>query len=432
MVPRQIAWSSCARAAAFGRLRGITLPGLCAFIIALVAMPPSAQATTWTVEWHDPGQDLVGAAVRSAGAGDTVLVGPGTYYEHISVSQSVTIIGRDGPFQTILDGSRSWPGGQGKVLDCVDNLMNPVLRFEGMTIQHGIGSGQYCAGGGVRVATWGAAGSATFRECRLVENENLDPQGLGGAVFAVIPQITFEECYFSGNTVAYSGGLMYLMDSSVRFEGCEINLAEGAYQVEMINCSSFAMVQCTVQNGANGGGYFLSYGADRFDIEDNTFISRGANMACSISASGVIRFVRNRLWTDQAFPDFLVIFDGTSTVQDNAFIRVPTVVAGTLDLARNMFFEGRIEVYRSGAATCNVTWPNPLVVVEGPITLQDNVVADPLLCHASEPDFTVAETSPCTAAHSPPGCGVIGSAVVGCQITPIERATWGRIKAAFR
>jgi hypothetical protein len=264
------------------------------------------------------------------------------------------IIGRDGPFQTILDASRSWTGAEGSVLDSSGDPTALVLRVEGVTIQHGTGAGSCHEGGGVRIATYHVGDSATFGECRFVDNRIPEQDGRGGAIYALSPDITFENCFFSGNTVAYAGGLVFLLNASVRFEGCGINLDEGAYQIEMNDCSSLTMIRSTVQNGPNGGGYFLSYGADRFDLEDNTFVSTGAK-----------------------------------------------------------------------------TWLDPLVVTEGLINLQDNVVADPLLCHESEPNFTVAETSPCTAEHSPAGCGVIGSAEIGSNITPVERMSWGRIKSTF-
>jgi hypothetical protein len=50
------------------------------------------------------------AGVDSAIAGDTVLVGPGTYYldGRISVKDGITLISEEGPLETILDASSEW------------------------------------------------------------------------------------------------------------------------------------------------------------------------------------------------------------------------------------------------------------------------------------------------------------------------------------
>ena len=48
-----------------------------------------------------------------------------------------------------------------------------------------------------------------------------------------------------------------------------------------------------------------------------------------------------------------------------------------------------------------------------------NISEDPLFCDALEGDYRLRLDSPCTAANSPEGCGLIGALPVGCGITNV-------------
>ena len=61
--------------------------------------------------------------------------------------------------------------------------------------------------------------------------------------------------------------------------------------------------------------------------------------------------------------------------------------------------------------------------------VEANIYEDPQFCDAPFGDYTVHENSPCNgAAHDG---SVIGAFPVGCYV-PVQRASWGRIKAQFR
>src|SRR5262245_49399637 len=78
------------------------------------------------------------AGVDSGGMGDTVLVGPGTYYENIdSLQGGVVLISEFGPESTIIDGNQ-----QGSVIHVTDDA-----EIKGFTIQNGLNN----LGGGVRI-----------------------------------------------------------------------------------------------------------------------------------------------------------------------------------------------------------------------------------------------------------------------------------------
>jgi len=62
-----------------------------------------------------------------------------------------------------------------------------------------------------------------------------------------------------------------------------------------------------------------------------------------------------------------------------------------------------------------------------------NFSADPLFCGNLNPEepYALRQESPCAAANSP-GCGLIGAWDVGCGWTPVQRTSWGAVKAMFR
>jgi hypothetical protein len=63
-----------------------------------------------------------------------------------------------------------------------------------------------------------------------------------------------------------------------------------------------------------------------------------------------------------------------------------------------------------------------------------NVIADPLFC-AVDPialrDVRIRSDSPAAPRNSA-GCGLIGSAEMGCEAVAVEKTTWGRLKELFR
>ena len=83
--------------------RSLSLILLCGLQAAAILLSPrQGFAKTWSVDEGGSIQD----AINSAVAGDTVLVSPGTYSDPIDfLGKSLTVLGKDGPQQTILDGT---------------------------------------------------------------------------------------------------------------------------------------------------------------------------------------------------------------------------------------------------------------------------------------------------------------------------------------
>jgi len=63
------------------------------------------RATTWTVDDDGPANfSTIQEAVDAANSGDTIQVKAGTYYEHVAINKSLTLVGEDSA-TTIIDGS---------------------------------------------------------------------------------------------------------------------------------------------------------------------------------------------------------------------------------------------------------------------------------------------------------------------------------------
>jgi hypothetical protein len=59
-----------------------------------------------------------------------------------------------------------------------------------------------------------------------------------------------------------------------------------------------------------------------------------------------------------------------------------------------------------------------------------NLSIDPLFCDLLRGDYSLSTGSPCSADHSPLGCGLIGALGVVCM-DPVLPSTWGNIKGHF-
>jgi parallel beta-helix repeat protein len=63
-----------------------------------------ASPRTWTVDDNGPADfDNIQEAINNASSGDTIFVHVGTYYEHVVINKTITLVGEDSNF-TIIDG----------------------------------------------------------------------------------------------------------------------------------------------------------------------------------------------------------------------------------------------------------------------------------------------------------------------------------------
>jgi parallel beta-helix repeat protein len=91
---------------------------------------PAVGGAVWTVDDHGLGIRLIQQAIDLASSGDTIMVRSGTYYEHLVVDKSLSIIGED-QNTTIVDGGGNWT---------IVEIFADNVTVRGFTLQHaGVG-----------------------------------------------------------------------------------------------------------------------------------------------------------------------------------------------------------------------------------------------------------------------------------------------------
>ena len=143
--------------------------------------------------------ESIQAAIDVAGAGDEIIVAPGTYSETIDfLGKAIWLRSSGGPLATIIDGS----GIGGSVVQCV-NGEGPDTILEGFTIT----GGNADTGGGMR----NVGSSPTVRQCIFTGNTASDR---GGGMYNRAGAPTIVSSVFSQNSSGEMGGGMFNFDEA--------------------------------------------------------------------------------------------------------------------------------------------------------------------------------------------------------------------------
>jgi hypothetical protein len=224
-------------------------------LLSLSLMPAATLADTWSV----PSDECltIQAGIDSAGAGDTVLVAWGTYYEHdITVKSGICLRSETGnPGCATIDAAD-----MGRVMEC-DSVDN-TTTIQGFTIMHG-NSG--LDGGGQAVHCHHS--SPELVNCILSENSEYGP----AMVCADHSSPVITNCAFLRNpaTVIYC-----TFGSSPSLTGCTFsgNMGEGLYCTWL--CLP-TLVNCTFFGNLGQFGNAMFCGDDSPPTIQNTIIAFG-------------------------------------------------------------------------------------------------------------------------------------------------------------
>ncbi len=195
------------QASARARAHASLLLGL--FLLALAAASGVASARTLVVRPGATGNRAIQTAMDLAHHGDTVLVEPGDYPEHVQLRSGVTLRSREGAGATRLVGD-----GHSSIL-LVQNA-DSLTRIEGLTFTGGGMSrmnfhrSEY-AGGGAVLARQAAL---RIRDCSFKANILETGRGRGGALALFNCPAVIERNEFSDN-YADAGGAIYALDCSL-------------------------------------------------------------------------------------------------------------------------------------------------------------------------------------------------------------------------
>jgi len=441
-------------------------------VLALLALPALAAATTWHVTF-DPVQpeDRVGAIAAQAASGDSILIDPGTYYEHIPLEgKSLTFIGLGGAGVTILDGSRDLPGREGSIIYTLTGAAED-LTVEGLTLRGGTGTpwseSVYDVIGGGAISWWEERPTGTAKlllvDCVFEHNSTGDPDELlavgGGALFAYrLGDIRLERCSFSDNASAVAGGDICLHGQTASVVQCAFHIAhrswDGGSSIELTD-GSLTILGCTFESDMILDGWWPAIWAtpSRIEILDSQFIDRGTPLATGVflgfygggSPRQEVVIARNLFWNacapDSAAPASVDIAmpNGAYEIRENTFVGCGVDIqtnsgAPEMVFERNIVAGGEAKFFMppGGDVRCCDFWRTTVVDYIGNLTLSDNISTDPLFCDEQAGDLRIAFQSPCAPENSPGGCGRIGALDPACDLTPARRMSWGSIKAVFR
>ena len=317
----------------------------------LVLLSSPAAATVIHVPADFP---TIQAALNAATSGDQVLVEPGTYVEHLvlgSAQNGVSLTSSGGPDVTIIDGGRV-----ATVITC--SGVGAGTRIEGFTIRNGGQDPPYQVAGGI----WLQLSSPVITGNKIRDNFAAAAAGIyvNGSSS---PEITNNE--FRNNVARYGsgGGIYYDNFAGGHLTG---NTFEGNYA------------------DAYGGGVTIWSGSTP-TVRNNTIVGNSA----VLDGSGV--YV-----TRNSHPD----------CQQNI-------------VASHLTHHGVVvgDLLSTVTLSCNDVYgnqPSNYFGLADPTGSNGNISADPLFCDAGALDFHLNTASPCAAAQSPSGCGLIGALDVGC------------------
>jgi hypothetical protein len=216
----------------------------------------------------------IGKGITSVNPNGTVNVADGTYYERLTISKNVNLVGQSQE-NTILDGNNT-----GRPIT-IDTGVNVNISL--FTIQNGKATGSYAYGGGIL-----NSGNLTLDNC-TVKNNKVNPtiSSYGGGIYNS-GNMTIKGSNIEGNTgtgkYAYGGGItnwgtMLIEDSTIQYNGAFSSSDEvkggGIYNEVMLTIINSTIKSNTAQSNypddAYGGGIY-NYGTlimDNSNLESN-------------------------------------------------------------------------------------------------------------------------------------------------------------------
>lgn len=217
--------------------------------LALGLPTVTAAADTWHVPDDFP---TIQEAINACSNGDTVLVGPGTYYEPIDfLTHDLIVMSTDGPDVTIIDGTNT-DASLASLVHC-----NEPARLQGFTFQNADGGtpvsqdGTSIVGGGVRVLV----GAPVIEDCRFINCHS----GYGGGMHVAGTDILIRNCHFDGCSASANAGALLVINGQATIEDCSFNDSNATLMgggLHVVNGTGHAIRSSTITNNVSidGGG----------------------------------------------------------------------------------------------------------------------------------------------------------------------------------
>ena len=322
----------------------------------------------WTGQ-QSPCATIAYAVNTIASAGSTVLVGPGTYTDAVTMQPGVDVIGQYGPAVTILDGG----GVRGPLVAANGSSFSTPVLFAGVTVQHGYTA---VTGGGIQIhngaqmvisnthiisnsagindggisvrdgsslqlvdclvaentqsGLWMSGGTAVVNHC--IFRDNVGNSWGGGIGSEMGGALTVSDSSFMANSAPYGGGIMnsaaaFTLTNSIFISNTASSTGGG---VHVRDGSNFTISGSTFSNNeANQGAGLLvasgSGGATSGSVSTNSFT---ANVASGLGggikledAATQVSIENNQLANNSADGGGGIhLTDSVATIQSNTLI----------------------------------------------------------------------------------------------------------------
>lgn len=434
-----------------------------------------AHAETFVVDWSGIADfETIQDGLDAASGGDTVLIAGGTYsgdrnteldfhgdgilLRPLSGFRYETII-EGGSHRAFLfdDGEDSLAVVDGlRITHCIADTGGAVLirnsspTFRNCSIEYGFA---VYAGGGV----FARGGDPTFDSCTFYRDSADD----GGGVVILNGAATFRNCTFSTNHAGYEGGGARILGSQVVFEDCYFGLNDaltgGALSLRRpatVDVSGCDFIRNTSRSyGAAIHMYGCSAAISECYFEKNAPTGGGTvwgEYSSPVMSHCTFWDNRGSYEPDTAHDLELYHTDiGDALIEDCTFCgwRMNTRDDGALlrfGDCKPLIERSIIAFHNYGPAVSCTGTGEPTIrecVVYGNVggdeicgdDPNNNMSVDPLFCGFWSGDMTLCANSPCLPQYNPWGI-VVGAHDTGCDNcdTPVERTSWGTIKAMFR
>jgi hypothetical protein len=307
-------------------------------LISILLLTLSAKAQVIHVPADQP---TIQAGLDAAQSGDTVLVAPGIYFEHLiwPAVNGIKLMTEGDTTDTFIDGNF-----EDRVIHIQGAAIDTLTEIIGFTIQHGRGTGTF-AGSGIFCESAGVL----IRECRIRGNRGALGAGICFRLSTSIVRNSLIERnqFFSG---IHAGGIgIFCSSSSVTISNSEITNNDAG------------ICQKVFGAGIRGGSSNLSLtncviSANTADVEQN-----GESRGIGISISGGTLQMKNCLVTDNSSRTVCKFNSGTG-------LNMESGVSLTLD---NVTFSGNHSAAVKQWVSSIISVNSSATTLKG-VTVEDN------------------------------------------------------------